>query len=72
MIYLDHNATTPVAPEVRDALLPYFTEKWGNPSSSYRFGSKMKTVIEGAREQVAELLGANRAASSRNCRPNVL
>jgi cysteine desulfurase len=59
MIYLDHNATTPVAPEVRDAMLPYFTEEWGNPSSSYRFGSKLKTVIEKAREQVAELLGAN-------------
>ncbi|MGD1089257.1 MAG: aminotransferase class V-fold PLP-dependent enzyme [Verrucomicrobiota bacterium] len=59
MIYLDHNATTPVTPEVRDAMLPYFTEEWGNPSSSYRFGSKLKTVIEKAREQVAELLGAN-------------
>jgi cysteine desulfurase len=59
MIYLDHNATTPVTPEVRDAMLPYFTEEWGNPSSSFLFGSKLKTVIEKAREQVAELLGAN-------------
>jgi cysteine desulfurase len=59
MIYLDHNATTPVAPEVRDVMLPYFTEEWGNPSSSYRFGSKLKTVIEKAREQVAELLGSH-------------
>jgi len=59
MIYLDHNATTRVAPEVRDAMLPYFTEEWGNPSSSYRFGSKLKTVIEKAREQVAELFSAH-------------
>lgn len=40
-------------------MLPYFTEEWGNPSSTYRFGSKLKTVIEKAREQVAELVGAN-------------
>jgi len=59
MIYLDHNATTPIAPEVFDAMLPYFTENWGNPSSSYRFGSKLKSAIETAREQVAQLLGAS-------------
>lgn len=59
MIYLDHNATTPIAPEVFDAMLPHFTEEWGNPSSSYRFGSKLKSVIETAREQVAQLLGAS-------------
>jgi len=58
MIYLDNNATTPVAPEVRDAMLPYFSDNWGNPSSSYRFGSKLKTVIDSAREQVAGLIGA--------------
>jgi cysteine desulfurase len=58
MIYLDHNATTPIAPEVREAVLPYLAEEWGNPSSSYRFGSKLKGVVETAREQVAELLGA--------------
>ena len=58
MIYLDHNATTPVSPEVLEAMLPYFKEDWGNPSSTYRFGSKLKLVIETAREQVAELLGA--------------
>jgi cysteine desulfurase len=59
MIYLDHNATTPIAPEVLDAMMPYFTLEWGNPSSSYRFGSKLKAVVETAREQVADLLGAN-------------
>lgn len=59
MIYLDHNATTPIAPEVLEAMMPYLTTEWGNPSSSYKFGSKLKTVIETAREQVAELIGAH-------------
>lgn len=59
MIYLDHNATTPIAPEVLEAMMPYFTTEWGNPSSSYRFGSKLKSKIESAREQVANLLGAH-------------
>ncbi len=58
MIYLDHNATTPVLPEVREAMLPYLSEEWGNPSSSYRFGSHLKVKIEDAREQVAALIGA--------------
>ncbi len=58
MIYLDHNATTPVLPEVLEAMMPYFTSEWGNPSSAYKFGSKLKGVIETAREQVAELIGA--------------
>jgi len=38
MIYLDHNATTPVLPEVFEAMRPYFCEEWGNPSSAYKFG----------------------------------
>jgi len=50
MIYLDHNATPPIAPEVREAMMPYLTGEWGNPSSSYRFGSKLKGLIEVARE----------------------
>lgn len=58
MIYLDHNATTPVLQEVFDAMTPYFTSEWGNPSSTYKFGSKLKAVIETARAQVAELIGA--------------
>jgi len=57
MIYLDHNATTPVLPEVREAILPYLAEEWGNPSSSYRFGSMLKSKIETAREEVANLIG---------------
>lgn len=58
MIYLDHNATTPILPEVLDAMLPYLREEWGNPSSSYRFGAKLKAVLEDARGQVAQLIGA--------------
>lgn len=58
MIYLDHNATTSVLPEVVEAMMPYFTSEWGNPSSSYKFGSKLKRVIENAREQVAGLITA--------------
>jgi cysteine desulfurase len=55
MIYLDHNATTPIAPEVLEAMMPYLTTEWGNPSSSYKFGSKLKSVVEVAREQVAQV-----------------
>lgn len=59
MIYLDHNATTPILQEVLEAMMPYLTSGWGNPSSSYKFGSKLKGVLEVAREQVAELIGAH-------------
>jgi len=59
MIYLDYNATTPVLPEVLEAMMPYLTSEWGNPSSTYKFGSKLKAVIEAARVQVAELIGAH-------------
>jgi len=57
VIYLDHNATTPVLAEVLDAIMPYLTTDWGNPSSAYKFGSKLKSVVETARGQVAELIG---------------
>ena len=60
MIYLDHNATTPILPEVLEAMMPYLTTEWGNPSSAYKFGSKLKAVVETAREQVAELIGLAR------------
>jgi len=59
MIYLDYNATTPVLPDVLDAMMPYLTTEWGNPSSTYKFGAKLKSTIETAREQVAELIGAH-------------
>lgn len=58
MIYLDNNATTRVAPEVRDAMLPYLSELYGNPSSAHTFGRETRRAVERAREQVAELLGA--------------
>jgi cysteine desulfurase len=58
VIYLDHNATTPILPEVLEAMMPYLTTEWGNPSSSYKFGAKLKSVIERARSQVADLIGA--------------
>jgi len=58
VIYLDHNATTPLLPEVTEAMLPFFHEKWGNPSSTYRFGSNLRSALEHSRESVALLIGA--------------
>ena len=57
-IYLDNNASTRVAPEVFDAMRPYLTEHYGNPSSAHALGRDMRLAVERAREQVAELLGA--------------
>lgn len=57
-IYLDNNATTMVAPEVIEAMLPFFKEKWGNPSSIHRFGGMVRRHVENAREKVAALIGA--------------
>jgi cysteine desulfurase len=57
-IYLDNNATTRVAPEVFEAMRPYLTDLYGNPSSAHTLGQRMRAAIEGAREQVAGLLGA--------------
>jgi cysteine desulfurase len=56
--YLDNNATTRVAPEVLDAMLPFLTDSYGNPSSIHRFGGMLKRHVEKAREQVASLLNA--------------
>ena len=58
MIYLDNNATTRVAPEVFDAMQPYLSKFFGNPSSAHTLGREMKQAVETAREQVASLLGA--------------
>lgn len=58
-VYLDNNATTPVAPEVVDALLPYLTHSFGNASSSYALGQEAKRAVEHARSQVANLLEAD-------------
>jgi cysteine desulfurase len=56
-IYLDHNATTPVLPEVVNAMLPWLTEHFGNPSSNHVYGHMAKAAVVNAREQVAELIG---------------
>lgn len=61
LIYLDNAATTKTAPEVVEAMLPYFTEHYGNPSSIYSLGSESKKAITEAREQIAEVLGAKAA-----------
>ena len=57
-IYLDYNATTPVAPEVAEAIRPYLYERYGNPSSSHAYGRIAREAVEQARGQVAMLLGA--------------
>jgi cysteine desulfurase len=56
-VYVDHNATTPVHPEVLEAMLPYYMDKFGNPSSIHGFGRETKVALEEAREKVAQLLG---------------
>jgi cysteine desulfurase len=58
-IYLDNNATTKVDPEVVEAMLPYLTEYYGNPSSMHTFGGQVAKAVKQAREQVAALLGAD-------------
>ena len=60
MIYLDNAATTKTAPEVVEAMLPYFTEMYGNPSSIYDFTSKSKEGVSKARGQIADALGAKK------------
>ena len=57
--YLDNNATTRVAPEVVEAMLPYLTEQWGNPSSAYSFGKQVGRALDAAREKVAALINAD-------------
>lgn len=59
MIYFDNNATTAPAPEVFEAMKPFLTEFYGNPSSAYSFGRDSRQAVEAAREQIAALIGAN-------------
>lgn len=58
-VYLDNNATTPVLPEVFEAMRPYFAEHFGNASSIHHHGQQTRAAVEDARESVARLLGAN-------------
>jgi cysteine desulfurase len=60
-VYLDYNATTPMAPEVLDAMLPYFSERFANASSIHSEGQRARYAVEGARESVAALIGAKPA-----------
>ncbi len=57
--YFDNNATTRIAPEVVEAMLPFFTEHWGNPSSSYDFGHELAATLDVARTKVAALINAD-------------
>jgi cysteine desulfurase len=59
-VYLDHNASTPVHPEVVEAMLPYFGERFGNPSSVHAFGREAREGLDTAREQVAGFLGVGK------------
>ena len=58
-IYLDHNATTPVDPQVLDAMLPYLQGQFGNPSSAHSYGRIAAQAVATSRDEVAALLGAN-------------
>ena len=59
VIYMDNNATTQVAPEVIEAMMPYLTQWYGNPSSMHTFGGQVAHEIRSAREKVAALLGCD-------------
>ena len=61
LVYLDNAATTKVLPEVVDAMIPFFTEHYGNASAIYAFGAASKSAVTQAREQVAKVIGANPA-----------
>src|SRR5271156_3662533 len=57
-IYLDYNATTPLDPAVREAMLPFLGEVWGNPSSVHHVGQKARAWLDDARDRAAKFLGA--------------
>jgi cysteine desulfurase len=57
-IYFDYNATTPLDPAVREAMLPYLDELWGNPSSVHHIGRKARAMLDDARDRIANFLGA--------------
>ncbi|MCZ7383729.1 MAG: cysteine desulfurase NifS [Candidatus Methanoperedens sp.] len=59
-VYMDHSATTPVEHAVVEAMLPYFSEKFGNPSSLYTIGRQARRAIEDSRQKVADLIGAKK------------
>lgn len=61
-VYLDHNATTPVLPEVLEVMLKYYRDDFGNPSSVHRYGRQTRVAVDDARDNVAHLLGAPAAS----------
>ena len=58
VVYMDNNATTRVAPEVLETMLPYFSDLYGNPSSMHSFGGQVGKSLNEARERIANLIGA--------------
>ena len=58
-VYLDHAATTPVRPDVLEAMLPFFGPRFGNPSSVHRWGREARTALDEARERMARCIGAS-------------
>ena len=58
-IYLDHNATTPLLPEVVEAMLPFLREHFGNPSSGHVYGQRARDAVHRARAQVAAAIGCS-------------
>jgi cysteine desulfurase len=61
-VYLDHNATSPMHPEVIEAMMPYLQNPVGNPSSLHSYGRMARSAVESARAEVAQLLGCDSAA----------
>ena len=60
-IYFDYNATTPLAPAVREAMLPFLGEIGGNPSSVHHVGRRARAVLDDSRERAAKILGRSRS-----------
>src|SRR6266436_1612096 len=56
-IYFDYNATTPLDPQVREAMLPFLGEVWGNPSSVHRVGQQARSILDDARDRAAKVFG---------------
>ena len=68
MIYLDHAATTPMRPEILEAMRPYFSDRFGNPSSLHSYGQDARAAIEQAREHVARAIGLDPVDAHRSLR----
>jgi len=67
VIYLDHAATVALCPEALEAMLPFLTEQYGNPSALYESGRRARQALAAARKSLAETLGCATPASSQSC-----